>query len=246
MIISARCACENKTFYVDLGLDVKTGHVIELGLICTKCGKRWIFDIAMEAHFDAKKHPKLDDSKLSKFDSYMTIPDTFSDDAFSVRYYRRQDRETSEAYKLGRNHEYRTMATLRKRGWHCNRRFGSKGVHFCSKCMRHVAVNKKFCRHCNTDEHVCSASLDVTAFKTVATATKIHHPNGDMPLGVYLFITCKWSSKGTVPFDDPTWQNLIKYAEYYGGIPIFSGVTKEGKLYFTDLRTMKPFDIEKW
>lgn len=145
-----------------------------------------------------------------------------------IRYYRQQDRKTSEAYKKGRQMEYRTMATLRNRGWHCMRRFGSKGVHFCSKCMRHVRINHKYCSHCKTDEYIRSASLDVTAYRN----------------GIYLLISCKWSKNGTVFMDDPTYPNLLIYARHYNAKAIFAGVTQKGKIYLLDLETKKVY--EEW
>lgn len=217
--------CENKTFYIDA-----TGEqhdnilgLAKIKIVCTKCG--WSKTIKPEQH------------QFTFLDVYQKRSD--------IKYYRMQDAKTSEAYKLGRQHEYRAMATLRKQGFHCNRRFGSKGIWYCSKCMRHVAINRKFCRHCNTNEYVVSASLDVTAFKEIRNLPESISDYFTEPLGIYVFITCKWSAKGTVPYDDSTWRNLVKYADYYGGIPVFCGVTQEGKLYFIDLRTMKEFDIEK-
>lgn len=147
------------------------------------------------------------------------------------RYYTGIDRRTKgTAYEFGRDFEYRTMATLRSKGWHCMRRFGSQGVVFCAKCFKNVSRRTMKCPKHGT-KFVMKASLDVTAFRN----------------GVYLLITCKASrSHGTVYIDDIYWRNLAIYAAHYGAIPIFAGHSPppNSKVYLVDLRTK--IEFLKW
>jgi len=65
--------------------------------------------------------------------------------------------------------------------------------------------------------------------------------------GIYLIITCKYHrNRPSVPFDDPDWKNMVKYAATFGAIPVFAGVNEKRHIYFVDLRTMKEMPIEQF
>jgi len=144
-------------------------------------------------------------------------------------YYKGVDKRTKGTpYERGRRFEYSIMTFLRRRLFHCMRRFGSIGVIFCTKCFKEVSRKKPwYCPKCKTGKHVVKASLDITAYKN----------------GLYLMITAKYRSRGAVFFDDKGWENLVTYASKFNAIPVFAGNNKEGKMYFVDLRTQMPLDI---
>ena len=150
------------------------------------------------------------------------------DGKLSERYYRNQDAHINKAYEIGRDFEYRIMSFLFADGWHVMRRFGSQGVRFCNKCHRHVPRNQTKCFRCKTDKYVMKASLDLTAYKD----------------GVYMLITCKYSTKrATVYLDDAIWANLVQYARHYGAIPVFAGINTDRSIYFVNLENLKQLDF---
>ena len=51
------------------------------------------------------------------------------DVARSLKYFAKVEEKTNKNYVRGRTFEYRVMAALRRYGWHCMRRFGSKAEH---------------------------------------------------------------------------------------------------------------------
>lgn len=129
--------------------------------------------------------------------------------------------------KAGAQFEQKVMKWLRTNGWHPNRRTFSWGVWFCPECGNNVSRQTLKCPRC-TSKGVTPlhASLDITAFKE----------------GVYLMITCKSSKQGRTSYlTDPLWQNMKPLAHLYGAIPVFAGNDGDGKLYFTNLVTLRPF-----
>ena len=79
------------------------------------------------------------------------------------------------------------------------------------------------------DGSILDVPLDVTAFKN----------------GVYLLISCKYSINGPTDHEtDPLWENLKRYATFFGkgAIPILAGIDEKRHLRLIDLREITPFD----
>jgi len=186
----------------------------QIQLKCVECGATYVFELKL-------LQPKFNIRKLK--DLFYT----FAKSGLK-RFYRGSDKHCSEGYKKGRRFEYAIMGFLRRRIWHCNRRFGSIGVIFCNKCLNEVSRKKPYyCKKCKTGKHVVKASLDVTAYKG----------------GLYLMISAKYRKRGAVVYDDKEWKNLVVYATKFNAIPVFCGNNKNGKMYFVDLRTQMPLDV---
>lgn len=84
-------------------------------------------------------HPSETEAGLIECDSIINTGDSASafeelvditvmvslDEARSLGYYGKVKEKSNKNYERGRNFEYRVMATLRRYGWHCMRKFGS-------------------------------------------------------------------------------------------------------------------------
>lgn len=95
----------------------------------------------------------------------------------------------------------------------------SRGYHTMRKFGSHDDIWK-------VDGKALHVPLDVTAYKN----------------GVYLMITCKYSILGpTTIYDDPKRENLVRYAEKFGALPVFAGIDESRHIYFVDLRSNIPY-----